>query len=270
MPQKYLQVGDVATLIHHQGPTTLPGLAPETGRGATIICLHDAGYNGRQFDDLSDRLAETASPLAYDQPGHGRSGSLDSLPSVNAMVDHLASIVTTWSLDDPILIGDGLGAAVALEAAARYPDRVRGLVLLGGAASYELDDEVAGLAAITSGKARRDFPRAGYAPDTDRSIYQKAFGNWVPTDPRATLGARRAQADWALADPPVAVPTIVVVGEHEDETSTAAATALAERLPNATVTELAGAGRHGVLEQPETLGAAIADFVATLGNGARS
>ncbi|MGI9614557.1 MAG: alpha/beta fold hydrolase [Acidimicrobiales bacterium] len=270
MPQKYLQVGDVATLIHHRGPTTLPGLAPDTGRGSTIICLHDAGYNGRQFDDLSDRLAAGASPLAYDQPGHGRSGSLDALPSVAAMVDHLASIVTTWSLDDPVLIGDGLGAAVALEAASRYPDRVRGLVLLGGAASYELDEEIAALAAITSGKARRDFPRNGYAPDTDRAVYQKAFGNWVPTDPRATLGARRAQADWALADPPSAVPTMVVVGEHEDEPSAAGATALAERLAGATVTELAGAGRHGVLEQPETLGATIADFAATLENGARS
>lgn len=270
VPQKYLHVGDVATLIHHRGPTTLPGQPPETDRGATIICLHDAGTNGRQFDGLMDHLAADHSPLAYDQPGHGRSASLDALPSVAAMVEHLASIVASWSLDDPVLVGEGLGATVALEAATQHPDRVRGLVLIGGAAvSHDLDTEIASLAAITSGKARREFDRSGYAPETDRSVYQTAFGNWVTTDPRATLGARRAQAGWSLAEPPPGVPTLVVVGEHEEAPSTEGAEALAERLPEATVERLAGAGRRGVLEQPNALGGTVTTFVTTLGNGAR-
>ena len=269
MPQKYLHVGDVATLVHHRGSTTLPGHPPNTDRGATIICLHDAGSNGRQFDDLMDHLATDHSPLAFDQPGHGRSGSLDALPSMAAMVDHLAAIVTSWSLGDPVLVGEGLGTAVALEAATRHPDRVRGLVLVGGAAAtYELDDEIASLAAITAGKARREFDRTGYAPDTDRSVYQKAFGNWVTTDPRATLGARRAQADWSLADSPPGVPTIVVVGEHEEPASVAAAEDLAERLPDGRVERLGGAGRRGVLEQPAALAGTIASLAAALGNGA--
>lgn len=270
MPQKYLHVGDIATLIHHRGPTTLPGLAPETDRGATVICLHDAGSNGRQFDALMDHLATDNSPLSYDQPGHGRSASLDALPSLAAMVDHLAGIVVSWSLDDPVLVGEGLGATVALEAASQHPDRVRGVVLVGGAATeHDLDAEIESLAAITSGKARREFDRTGYAPETDRSVYQKAFGNWVTTDPRATLGARRAQADWSLADPAPNVPTLIVVGEYEESPSAAEAEGLAEHLPHATLERLPGAGRHGVLEQPAALGASIAAFAASLGNGAR-
>lgn len=265
MPQKYLAIGETATLIHHRGPTTLPGSPPRTDRGSTVICLHDAGTSGAWFSDLMDSLAGGHSPLSYDQPGHGRSGGLDALGSIGAMVDHLRSLTEAWSIEHPVLVGEGLGSAVALQAAvegaAEDPGYPSALVLIGGAAaSFDLDDELAALTAITAGKARRDFDRTGYAPETDRSVYQKAFAYWVKTDPRATLGARRAQAAWSLDGAPE-LPVLVVIGEQEEPDSAAAAESLAERLPNATVHRLAGAGRRGVLEQPESLAAAISAFI---------
>lgn len=261
MPQKYLAVGDTATLVHHRGPTTLPGSPPHTDRGSTVVCLHEAGTSGAQFADLMDGLANRHSPLAYDQPGHGRSGGLDAFDSVPAMVGQLRSLAGSWSIDHPVLLGEGLGVAVALQAATDDPDFPAALVLVGGAAaSYQLEDEIAALAAITSGKARRDFDRTGYGPDTDKAVYQKAFANWVKTDPRATLGARRAQAAWSLDGAPE-LPVMIVVGEHEEPESVSAAEALAERLPNAAVHRLAGAGRRGVLEQPQRLADDIAAFI---------
>ena len=265
VPQKYVTVDGVATLVHHRGPTTLPGDPPRTDQGATIICCHDAGTDGGQFAALMDHLADAHSPIAYDQPGHGRSASLDSLGSIDAMVDHLRGLCAAWSIERPILVGEGMGAAVALEAANRDPGWVAGVVAVGGAAAgYELDDEIASLAAITSGKARREFDRSGYAPDTDRSVYQTAFACWVKTDPRATLGDRQAQAAWSLGDR-LEVPTAVVVGEHEEPEYASAAEALASQLANGSVETLAGAGRRGVLEQPEALAGIIDSFAATTG-----
>ncbi len=261
MPQKYLTIDDTATLVHHRGVTTLPGSPPRTDQGATIVCLHEAGTSGAQFGDLMDSLAANHSPLAFDQPGHGRSAGLDAIDSIGGMVAQLRSLAASWSLERPVLVGEGLGAVVALQAASDDPDFASALVLIGGAAaSFDLADEIAALAAITSGKARREFDRSGYAPETDRAVYQKAFGNWVKTDPRATLGARRAQADWSLGEAP-AIPVMVVVGEHEEAASVAAAEALAEGLPNATVQRLSGAGRRGVLEQPDRLAADISAFI---------
>ncbi len=261
MPQKYVTVGDTATLVHHRGSTTLPGSPPRCEHGATIVCLHDAGVSGAQFSDVMDHLADAHSPLAYDQPGHGRSAGLDALDSVEAMADQLRALTSTWSIDRPVLVGEGLGTAVALQAAAANPGYPAALVLVGGAAaSFALDDEIEALAAITSGKARREFDRTGYGPDTDRSVYQKAFSFWVKTDPRATLGARRAQNAWSLDGSPD-LPVLIVVGEHEEPASVAAAESLAEKLPNAVVQRLEGAGRRGVLEQPERLADHISAFI---------
>ena len=228
-----------------------------------MVCLHEAGMGGGSFADLLDALDGGHSPIAFDRPGHGRSGGLDALDSVSAMADHAAGLLDAYGLAGVVVVGEGIGTAVALELAATRPELVASLVLTGGAAaSWELDDEIDALAAITAGRARREFDRTGYAPETDRSVYQKAFGVWVKTDPRATVGERRAQATWSLGDRAgsIAAPTLVVVGEHEEEASAAAARSLADALPNGSTATLAGAGRRGVLEQPEALVAMIAEM----------
>lgn len=240
-------------------------MPPATEQGSTLLCLHDAGGNGNEFAGLLDALADKHSPIAYDQPGHGRSGSLDSLGSIPAMAAHVRDLAGAMSLDPPVLVGEGMGAAVAIEAAADgWP---AALVLVGGAAtSFDLDETIDKLGQITAGKARREFDSTGYAPDTDRSVYQKAFGEWVKTDPRATLGDRLGQADWdgAAAAAKVSCPVLIVVGEHEDDAAKATATALSDALSNSKVTELGGAARRGIFEQPADLGQLIDSFVGEL------
>jgi pimeloyl-ACP methyl ester carboxylesterase len=268
VPQKYATTSDVATLVHHRGPTTMPGTPPSTGQGHTIVCLHDAGGNGNRFAELMDHLATGNSPIAYDQPGHGRSGGLDSVGSIPAMVDHLRALAGGWSLGPVVLLGEGMGAAVAAQAAADDPEWVTALVLVGGAAaSFRVEPEIERLSAVTAGRARRQFDRSGYAPGTDRSVYQRAFGEWVKTDPRATLGDRRAQGSWALDHPPD-VPALVVIGEHEEPATAGPAQELAAQLPQAAVHRLAGAGRHGVLEQPKALASAVEEHLAAVAGGA--
>ncbi len=261
---KYQNIGGVATLVQHRGATTLPGHPPPCQLGTVVVCLHDAGGNGNGFADLMDALADTQSPIAFDLPGHGRSGGLDALDSIGAMAAHAAGLLDAFGIGSVALIGEGMGGAVAIELALARPDLVSALVLVGGSSvSFDVDAEVASLSAITSGRARREFDRSGYAPDTDRAVYQKAFAEWVKTDPRATLGDRKAQAAWSLGQrgQEVTAPALVVVGEHEEAASVAAANQLAAQLGSASVDTLTGAGRRGTIEQPAALAARIASFL---------
>jgi pimeloyl-ACP methyl ester carboxylesterase len=135
-------------------------------------------------------------------------------------------------------------------------------VLTGGASATPAPsaEQIEQVRQVTAGRARREFDRTGYAPDTGAPVYQRAFGEWMKTDPRATLGDLRALAAW---DGParlgaVAAPVTVVVGEHESPAARAAAEALASSVAGGRVVTLAGAGRRGVLEQPEALAAIVA------------
>jgi pimeloyl-ACP methyl ester carboxylesterase len=259
---KYFTVGSVATFVHHRGPTTLPGHPPAPAPGATVLCVHDAAANGNVFTDVLDALADDHRPIAFDLPAHGRSGGLDSLAGISAMAAHMKGLADQLQLASPVLLGDGMGAAVALEAAATWPEWPAAVVVCGGASATPAPDpaEIDQLRLVTSGRARRQFDTTGYAPDTPREVYQRAFGEWMKTDPRATIGDLVAVADW---DGParagaVTAPVVVIVGEHESAEARAAADALAAAVASGRVVTLAGAGRRGVLEQPAALAAIVA------------
>jgi pimeloyl-ACP methyl ester carboxylesterase len=204
--------------------------------------------------------------VAFDLPGHGRSGGLDSLGEIAAMARHMRALAERLGLTSPVLLGDGMGAAVVLEAAATWPEWPAAVVVCGGASATPAPEPSAieQLRQVTAGRARRQFDTTGYAPDTAREVYGRAFAEWMKTDPRATVGDLEALAAWAGTERVGAVtaPVVVVVGEHEPAAARSAAEALAGAVPNGRVVELGGAGRRGVLEQPQALAAIVADVAS--------
>ena len=268
MAAKYFTVGSVATIVHHRGPTTLPGRPPAGPDGATILCVHDVAGNGRVFDGVLDALADAHRPIAFDLPAHGRSAGLDSLGAIEAMAAHTKAVADALGLERPVLLGDGMGAAVALEVAATWPSWPAAVVVCGGATATPAPDPatIEQVRLVTAGRARRQFDTTGYAPDTPRPVYERAFGEWMKTDPRATVGDLTALATW---DGPsrlgaITAPVVVIVGAHEEATARASAEALAAAVADGRVVELAGAGRRGVVEQPQ----ALADLVAGVAGAA--
>jgi 3-oxoadipate enol-lactonase len=266
MPHKYVHVDGVATFLHHRGPTTLPERPPDTSRGEVVLCLHGRGGNGHVFAALLDALAERHSPLAFDQPAHGRSAGLDGLGAVDALADFTAALAAKLGLRPFVALGHDLVAAVALELALRQPALVRGLVLCSAAPRFDVAAAAERLGRVVEGKARREFDVKEYSASASREVLGRAFAEWMKTDPRATLADLRALDDWSGGASGrlggVAVPTLVVDGEDAPAAGRAAADALAAALPRARRAGIAGAGGHAPLEQPAALAREVERFLA--------
>lgn len=260
---KYFTVGAVATYLLHRGPTTLPGSPPTAAPGGDVVLLHDTAGNANVFAGVLDALAGRFRAVAFDLPAHGRSGAVDSLGSIAAMAAHAKGLADRLGLASPTLVGDGMGAAVALEAAATWPDWPGAVVLVNSAAVSAAPSaaDVEAVRQVTAGRARRQFDTSGYAPDTPKATYERAFGEWMKTDPRATVGDLEALVAWGRRDGlgAVGVPVTVVVGEHEPPEARVAAGGVAAAVARGRVAPLAGAGRRGVLEQPAGLAAIVAE-----------
>jgi len=266
VPQKYVRVDGVATFVHHVGPTTLPERPPVLSRGETVVCLHGAGGNGAVFSDLLARLESQHSPLAFDRPGHARSGSLDALPSIAHMADFTRALCAAFGIESCVLLGGSMGGCIALETALAAPALVRGLVLVGAGARCEVSDaQLEKLRLITEGKARREFNRAEYSAHASPDVMRRGFMEDLKTDPRVVHGNALALRGWdRVADlGRIACPTLVVVGEDDSEMR-AEADRLAAGIAHAKLVVVPKCG-HGVArEQPEALADAVLEFLAGL------
>jgi pimeloyl-ACP methyl ester carboxylesterase len=85
-----------------------------------------------------ERLAEHTHLVAIDLPGFGRSQRRDELLSPQAMSEFIIRAADAFGLDHPHVVGPDIGTAAALFAAARYPGRLRSLVVGSGGAAVPL------------------------------------------------------------------------------------------------------------------------------------
>jgi esterase len=96
-----------------------------------IVLLHGVASNMSRWSEFVEHtsLKETWELLRPDLRGHGESFSRGRL-GLEIWCRDLRDILDAEGYDQALLIGHSLGAQVAVQFAARYPARVRGLVLI--------------------------------------------------------------------------------------------------------------------------------------------
>jgi len=104
----------------------------DTGHGPPVVFLHGLGasmYAWRK--NLAAVAAAGFRVIAFDNRGFGLSDKPPA-PYDNAAYARLAvALMDSLEIPDAVLVGHSMGGAIAAEVAIAYPQRVRGLVLVG-------------------------------------------------------------------------------------------------------------------------------------------
>jgi pimeloyl-ACP methyl ester carboxylesterase len=122
---------DVATFTAQRHSLTTPSgeiAYTEFGAGPAAVFVHGLGTNGVLWRHVIEELADTTRCVAIDLPAHGGTPGREDA-SVGAMAEVIAELCDGLSLGQVDLVANDTGGAIAQIFAARYPHRLRSLVL---------------------------------------------------------------------------------------------------------------------------------------------
>src|ERR1700712_4589743 len=98
------------------------------GSGEPLLLLHGIGSTHDDFTALRPRLDSEYRVLAPDLPGHGRSPALPGRPTTPAITEAIVADLDELGVGRVHVLGNSIGARVALELAAR--GRARSVVAI--------------------------------------------------------------------------------------------------------------------------------------------
>lgn len=226
----------------------------------TLVCLPGLMCTKDVFGDLTDRVkdARVMLPLSSADFAKIAAGLAHDLPR------------------DAVLCGHSMGAYLALAIARLVPEKLRGLILISGAATADSAQAAAmraktaewaqrkGVEALAAAQAQGLLAPANRERDDFRAMLLE-MGREVGLETfalhQAALAGRPDQTD-TLAH--VACPTLILTGTEDSVTPPDAARAMADALPDARLHLIPGAGHMPPLEAPEAVGAHVIAFLDEL------
>ena len=209
--------------------------------------------------------------IAVDLPGHGRSEG-PPLASIPAMADWLAALLDAAGLDTAFLVGHSMGSLAVLDAAARHPERAKGIALVGTSAPMPVTDALLDPARANEHLALDLVTLWGHSPRAHVGGFSVP-GMWMtggglrlveraaPGVLFTDLSACNDYAEGIERAREVTCKVLLVLGERDSMTPARAARGLEAALPEARRMVVRHGGHQLMSERPNQVLDALAEFV---------
>ncbi|MET7783912.1 alpha/beta hydrolase [Streptomyces mirabilis] len=248
----------------------------KAGTGAPLVLLHTVRTQAEHFRSLIPLISDQCTVYALDLPGMGYSeivpGASYDEPAMRAGVERL---LTELDLQDVTLVGESMGAVLALTTAADLPERVRRVVAVNtydfrdgiarssllarlvvgavltpgvGPAVAQVEPKPALRRILQGGLGDKSALRADYVDE----LLQVGGRHGYPTVARAVYQSLPSLIAARSRYPEVKAPIHLVYGE-KDWSRQSDREANKKLLPAAHFTQVPGAGHFIALERPDVL-----------------
>jgi 2-hydroxy-6-oxonona-2,4-dienedioate hydrolase len=255
------------------------------GHGTPLVLIHSAFLDHRQWDPQFRSYSEEYLVLRYDLRGNGRSSKGDT---PHDDVEDLRALLDFVGIPRCFLVGNSKGAGIAAAFAAAAPERVMGLVMIGGGPG-DLDptpeEEQSYLDSLPNGE-EKIVPLAA-AGQQDAAV-EAILNVWAPSvdDPTrvelrtiakenlgAILALLRSEGSPGEGTPRqvaeklrhASIPTLLIVGDREHRALQMMLGRFAQQLPRSNFVTLADADHTANRSNPEEFDRVVLNFLTAIG-----
>jgi pimeloyl-ACP methyl ester carboxylesterase len=240
----------------------------------SVVFVHGAGLDHSSFALQSRYFGyHGRNVLALDLPGHGRSEG-PPLTTIGAMADWISSILEKLHVQKASIVGHSMGSLVALEFAARHPERCERIALI--AVGYPMKVAEPFLEAARKNEyAAFDMHNLwghssqgalGGNPNPGMWMYGDTLARLERLAPGVLYNDLKACNDYgtgAESASRVKCPVLFILGRRDVMTPPRAVKLLQDRLAGARTVEIAPSGHSLMAEAPDATLDALIDFISS-------
>src|SRR5438067_7839619 len=252
----------------------------EAGKGAPIVLLHGLGGDGSRWRPNIEPLARDFHVFALDQIGFGQSDKPLANYHTGMLAEFLVGFLKAVNVPKASLVGNSMGAGVALYTAAKIPDAVDRIVLADGGGFRTAGDRPA--APPTPEQLHRQQIQNSVTREETREFFRILFHDKsLVTDKmvddqlamrlRSAFTITKVQESGAkglgsLTEEQVRgvkAPTLIVWGKYDELANPAGADRLERTIPGSRKVIIDDCGHMPQLEKADEFNRIVRDFLTT-------
>jgi pimeloyl-ACP methyl ester carboxylesterase len=245
------------------------------GTGDPLLLIQGLGYGRGGWGALPERLARTHTVVTFDNRGFGDSDKPPGPYTTADLAEDAVAVLDSVGAARAHVVGASLGGMSAQQLALAAPERVDKLVLVcttpGGDASFPMPQQTVELFAQAQAQtldprdALRRFVVNALSPQASSELVDEVLAYRVANPPDPAGWQAQAAAgpthDVVARLHELRMPTLVIHGTADNVVDARNAELLAERIPNARLELVEGAGHLLFWEHADRVSALIEDFL---------
>lgn len=251
----------------------------DDGPGPVVVLLHGFPLSREMWLAQRTTIGARYRVIAPDLRGHGESPDVQGISTMDGMADDVIDTLNALQLTQPVVIGGlSMGGYVALSLVERYPERVRGLILMNSRAqadppqTAQVREDLAQLVesqgspepVVSSMMPKLFSPlTAQRRPEILGQLQAIMMAN-RPTGIAAALRGMAVRPDRTASLGRISVPTLIVAGADDGLIPMAESESLARAIPGARLVVIPDAGHLAPVENPADTNRALEEFLDTL------
>lgn len=244
----------------------------DEGGGTPLVFVHGFPLSRDTWSKQVEAFRSTHRVIAPDLRGLGQSEAQPGTNTMERFADDVHALLRQLETGPVVLVGHSMGGYVALAFARRYPEMLRGLVLVATKAGADTQEGAAGRRATaekvklegTDGVVGAMAPRMLAAGNHDAAMAAQVRELMEPSKPEGVIGALLGMAERPDSTPMlglIRVPTLVVTGADDTIIPPAESETLANGIPDAQLRVIPNAGHLVAFERPDELNAALKEWL---------
>jgi pimeloyl-ACP methyl ester carboxylesterase len=221
------------------------------GAGEPLVLLHGLLGSSLQFVNQIPAFARHYRVIAIDSRGQGRSTYGDGPITYESMAADVLGVLDHLGIQRTHVVGWSNGGVIGLELALHHPERLDRVVAYGAnytASGVWFDPAAEDMLTAMGEQGTRIYQAISPHPERMDEIVAELFA----LNPEYTEAQLRS----------IAVPILILDGEHDELITPDQPTTLAAWIPGARLVLMPGTGHFAMFEQPDEFNRIVLEFLA--------